>query len=422
MAARYEVKQLAGKYIITWPVNQGEFITAQVDRIKEHRDGRATARVKISAHLIGGRTELHQGQLNLTAVRSRRELATALASRLNREEINWDQVIEDLCREVTEREEETIAAFPLSLVEPAEPTFLAWPVILERLHTLWYGPGESGKTIVALYFALLVQNGLSFLEEPIQQKNVLYCDWEVDREEAERRISFLVRFLQGGTDIKIELPYYRRCILPLVEEASDIAQDIERCNAKLVIIDSAGPACGGDIQSSELAIQYFNALRKICAPTGAASVTLTHVTKGEQRDGKLVRFPIGSVYFREYPRMTWELRPQEKRSEEEINIGFFCQKVNFKKPAPFGLKLVFNENKILVSTTKVEDIITEELAVRQMIIEELKGGPLSAKELAERLGTTPSTIWVKLSKLKSQGKVTNLSWGKWALIAKEIVP
>jgi len=424
LAGRYRVEQVAGKYLIDWPLASGEAVTAHVDRVKQHKDGRVTARVKITAHLLNNRQmQLHQGQLNLVAVRSRRELANALASRLDREDINWDAIVEDMCREVTEREEQTAEAKQLGLVPASDPKFLVWPVILERLPVLWYGPGASGKTMIALYFALLVQNGLLFMDKPIAGKNVLYCDWEVDMEEAERRASFLARHLEEKTKQKIKLPFYRRCILPLVEEASDIAGDVIKNDIGLIIIDSAGPACGGDIQSAELAVQFFNALRKIYAPVNAATIILTHVTKGERRDGKQHRLPIGSIYFENLPRATWELRPQETVSDNEISIGIFCRKTNlFQKPHPFGLKLQFNEDKIAISVTQAEDIVTEEKALEETFCEIMSKGPVSAKELAEETGTTVNSVWVILNRLKKRGKVLNIARGKWALVAHNVVP
>lgn len=424
MGLRYKVEQFAGKYLITWPLSTdglGEAITAQVDRIKEHRDGRLTARVKISASLITGKEELHQGQLNLVAVRSRRELASALFSRLDREDINWDQIIEEMCREVTEREEKTSEAEQLALAEPSDPKFLVYPLILERLPVVWYGPGASGKTMFAFYFSLLVQNGLPFLDQPVPQTNVLYCDWEVDREEAERRVSFMARYLERTTGQRIELPFYRRCILPLSEEASEIAEDAARCNAGLIIIDSAGPACGGDIQSAELAVQFFNALRKIYAPINASVVVLTHVTKGERRDGRQQRLPIGSIYFENLPRATWELRPQEDDGDD-IAVGFFCRKANlFQKPKPLGLKLEFGGDEIAVSITRAEEVKTEEATLGEMILEALKAGPASAKEIALEIGVAPNVAWAILSRLKNRNRVVNVSRGRWALAADNVV-
>jgi hypothetical protein len=419
----YTLEQFAGKYVFTWPLGKGgpgETVHVQADRLRLHKDGRFTGRLKILVHLVGGRAELHQGQLNFAAVRSRRDLASALTARLDREDINWEQIIEDICREVTDREEQTVSAQPLMLVEASQPKFLVWPLILERLPVVWYGPGGSGKTMVGLYFSLLVQNGLAFSGKSVVPTNVLYCDWEVDREEAERRISFLARHIERTTGRKLTLPHYRRCVLPLFDEASDIAEDMVKCDIGFLVVDSAGPACGGDIQSAELAIMYFNSLRKICANVNAGSVSITHVTKAERREGQTHRLPIGSIYFENLPRATWELRIQETKSENEMTVGFFCRKSNLtRKPAPFALKFSFeNEQETSISLTTAEDIMTEDRANETMVLESLDLGALPVSEIAEKTDLASSHVRVILTRLKQRGKVINIERGKWGLLSQ----
>jgi len=111
----------------------------------------------------------------------------------------------------------------------------------------------------------------------------------------------------------LQYPLYRRCLGSILDETSEIAKTIAKHEIGLVIVDSAGPACGGDIMSAELAIQFFNALRKVTASTNAAVLILTHTTKADRREENQRRLPIGSVYFENLSRATWEIRPQEDR-------------------------------------------------------------------------------------------------------------
>ena len=409
-----------GKYIFDWLLNDKEFVIIQFERIKQHKDGRITARVNIIATLQKGEINLHQGQLNLVAVRSRKEIANTLKERLSHKGLSWDYLIEETCRRVIEEEEDTTEAERLIEAEAKEPEFLVYPCILARLPVLWYGPGAAGKTMLAMYFALLVQNGLYFKERRITQRNVLYLDWEVDRNEASRRIGYFSRYLREVYNRKIEMPFYRQCLLPLFSEASSIAEDVAKHNIGLVIIDSAGPACGGDIMSAELAIQYFNALRKICAPNGAASVTLTHVTKNERRDKEQGRMPIGSIYFENYPRATWEMRPQDiAHGEDKIAVGFFCRKINFKKPNEFGIEISFNETKAYPRMIHAEDVKSDDKILEEMILDELSGGIMTVKELVEATGSTTSTVQKTLSNAKKKGRVIRIKKGTYALAARD---
>lgn len=412
-----EVTRVAGKYTAQYTLNNNEIIGLQVDRIKTHRDGRVTGKINVKAKLQGGQADLYQGQLNLMSNRSRNDLAKTLTSRISRDDLNWDQFIEETCRKVLDHEDETTEASRLIITEPKDPEYLVYPCILERLPTLWYAQGGAGKTMIAMYFSFLVQNGLKFMGQDIKKQNVLYLDWEVDQEEAGRRISYFARNFMK--DNEIEMPFYRRCVLPIFDEASEIAEDVERNNIGLIVVDSAGPACGGDVGNLDMSVAFFNSIRKITAAKNCSSLILTHVTKMERRDSGKARLPIGAVYFENIPRITWELKQQDSDDEKEINLDFFCRKVNFKKPAPFGLKLHFNDITATVIPNEPEDSMSEEKGLEQTILDELTDGPKSPKQLAEAVGTSVGAARVKLSRLKKQGKVTSPERGKWALVAKK---
>jgi len=412
-----EIKRVAGKYNAVYRLNSNESIDIQVDRIRQHRDGRLTSKMDIRASLLQGRANLYQGQLNLMSTRSRNELVKTLNSRIQREDINWDQLMEEVCQKVLEGEDETTEASRLEIMDPKDPDYLVYPCILDRLPTLWYAQGGVGKTMMAMYFAFVVQNGLSFMGKKIEKKNVLYCDWEVDMAEAGRRISYFARNFQK--DQEIEMPYYRRCVLPIFDEASEIAEDVEKNDIGLIIVDSAGPAAGGDVGNLDLSVSFFNALRKITASGNVSSVTLTHVTKMERRDQGKARLPIGSVYFENIPRITWELRPQDTEDEKEMSIGFFCRKCNFKYPKPFGLNMHFNDITASVKLIDPEDIPSEEKGLEDAMLDEMAGGSKTPKELAEAVGSTVGSVRVKLTKLKKKGKVTSPERGKWGLASKK---
>ena len=417
---RLSMHKYPGKYIFNWLINDfGEFAVLQFDRIKQHKNGDIKARLHISAKTNNGEANLHQGQLNLVAPRSRKEISNLLKERLKREGLQWDYLIEETCRRVVDAEEDTTEAEQLSYSDAKEPEFVVYPCIVDRLPVVWYGPGAAGKTMLAMYFALLVQNGLPFMGQDIKQRNVLYLDWEVDKEEASRRASFFARYLEEQFQQEIQFPYYRQCLLPLFDEASSIAEDVSKNNVGLVFIDSAGPACGGDIMSAELAIQYFNSLRKICASKAAASVTLTHVTKSERRDAEQGRMPIGTIYFENYPRFTWEMKPQETPSEEKISVGFFCRKTNFRKPKSFGFEITFNETKAYPKPITPEDVKSDEKVLEEIILDELSTGPMHVKELSEATGTTISTIQKTVSQAQKKGKVTRIKKGTYALAYRD---
>jgi hypothetical protein len=369
----------------------------------------------------GEQLALHHGNLNLAAGRSRRELSRDLDARLALEAMVWDRVIEDSCRTILEREEEGSPAEYLSPAETLKVEHLLRPLLLDHLPVAWYAPGASGKSLLAMYAALVVHNGLPFQGEPTRRENVLYLDWEVTKQEADRRCTLLANGLQQTlVGAALRYPLYRRCLGSILDEASEIAKTIAKHDIGLVFVDSAGPACGGDIMSAELAIQFFNTLRKVTASTNAAVGILTHTTKADRREENQRRLPIGSVYFENLSRATWEIRPQETSDESVLQVGMFPRKQNMARPAPVGLRLSFEQNAIVVENVAPQDVLTEQGTTVSGILAELERGPLSISQLAEAVGTTPGAVRVALFKLKSRSKVVNESRGVWSLAPEEM--
>jgi alkylated DNA nucleotide flippase Atl1 len=419
-----KAEKLTGKHIITYNFNDAESVYIIFDQLKSHRDGRFNARVKAIRQLPDKEVNLYQGSLNLMAGRSRSQIAKTLKERMPKDDLDFERFVEEACRIVVEAEEDTQEAEQLLLdeSEATEPAYLVWPCILERLPVIWYGPGASGKTYFAMYFSLLVQNGLSFMGRSIEKRNVLFLDYEVDKKEALRRFGFIARHLKEISGKDIALPFYRKCLLPLSDDVSEIAIEMEKNEIGLVVIDSAGMATGGDIIKPETAIAFFNALRKVCDSSEAASVILTHVTKSERRQDGQKRLPIGNVYFENLSRIAWELRTQEA-DENDLAVGFFNRKTNFDKKNPkFGLKMVFNGSIAKVEAISAEDIESEEKTTEKMILDRLKEGPMKIKDIAEELDIVSGTVRVNLSRAKKRGKVTSLERGLWGLAAKDEEP
>lgn len=409
----YTVTVKAGRYTFQWP-ELG--IMAWVDQIKEHSDSRTTCRLKIMSATRG---QLHLGQFNLAAIRSRVDLAKALQRRhpLDEDTYPWDKVIEELCQEILTQEQRRPEIHVLEPTEIIDPEYLVYPLVMRRDITLWYGPGSAGKSLTAMYIALIVQNGLEFNGVPVEKMNVLYLDWETDRETAERRATLLARPL-GVPDP--ELPKYRKCVLPLIDDMADIAIDMIDHDIGFVIVDSGGPACAGDVQSPELTLRFFNALRRICHETGATPLVLTHVTKAERRHGGKW-LPIGCIYWENIPRITWELR-RDQQDEETLTIGLYNRKINDAFPhRPVGLRYIFADRGILVESVRVEDKYDEERTQEEMVLELLAGGAKTVKEVARYLEMNPTQARVILNRLKHKKKVTSFRkenqyfWGLLAL-------
>ncbi len=412
---KYEVKKRAGRYEIKFLHG----VTFVADRIRIHSDGRGTCRLRVFVEEIPGRKELYHGQFNFSGPKARSELVKHLEkAHPEPDALSWSKVVEILCREILSHEEsgEPIAELPFG--EITEPTYVLPPLIIEKNIVVWYAPGGSGKSLIAMYAAILIHNGLKELWPGLKKGNVLYLDWETDRETASRRARLLAWPLVDKLEKEIRLPYYRRCVLPLAEDVSDIATGVAEHNIKVVFVDSAGPACGGDIESAETALRFFSALRQIIAENDASAVVLTHVTKAERRNegGKL---PIGSIYFENIPRATWQLE-MLKSSEVEMLLGMFNRKANDSPPMlPMGFRVEFSDGSISVETTEVEDVGTEEKTQQEMISEFLKDGPRMLADIADYLGVSKSHACHVLRRMKQKGMVMQVARGMWGLVRKK---
>jgi len=121
---------------------------------------------------------------------------------------------------------------------------------------------------------------------------------------------------------------YRHCALPLAEDLNEIRRIVLEGDIKLIIVDSLGAACGGDMNSAEVATRFFSAIRQL----PVTPLLISHVSKEVEKE----KTPFGSVYFYNYARNVYQLRKHEE--EDEITLGLWHKKCNFtKKNPPYGV-------------------------------------------------------------------------------------
>lgn len=391
-------------------------IVFSFSKLKEKRDA-VKGRLSVVVRFPELSTEVFCADVNLASARTQKETARIIEERVgNRDEINFDRITKEAFTEALKHHETPVAAQKLEKENATtDIDYILYPTIPDRVTSLWYAPGASGKTLTAMYAALCVQNGVDMSGYEIPRRNVLYLDYETDQKTATARFSMLA----NKKGYFYDLPFYRRCYQRLLDDADNIAEDIERIDPGLLIIDSAGLAVGGDIASAETVIQLFNVLRRMQEINNCAILILTHITKAERRKDEKKRLPLGSVYFENLPRITYEII-QNESEHNRMSVSIIPRKVNFKRPESVGLRYEFEEDGISVFTTGAEDIATEDRVISNIILEELASGEKTAKELADSTGTSIQTVWVLLSKLKKKGKVYNPRRGVWALSFTEL--
>lgn len=166
--------------------------------------------------------------------------------------------------------------------EPGEQQYLVQSLIPEDSITILYGGAGQGTSIIAAAMALCVAAGVPFLDLNTRQGRVLYWDWELDPKPQAKRAFEVSRGL--GLEQPPDDFVYNR----MVDRVSSGLKDrIRAHDAKMVVINGLGAACGGDPEVARFIIPLFNTLR-------ALETTVLLVDHQSTADSR--KDPFGSVY------------------------------------------------------------------------------------------------------------------------------
>jgi hypothetical protein len=359
-------------------------------------------------------------RLNLLAPRSITTLANQLS---NLYPNDWHNILQASVTQVAEATMCPPEPEALNLTDNTAPTFLVDNFLLEQAPILWFAPGGSGKSFLALALAICIENGWDFFGD-CQPANALYLDWETDIREMNRRASLLVG---GLTEVyetskeKIRLPGYMRMDLPLVNAIDGLIETCYNHNIKFTIIDSVAPAQSADLNSPADTTKFFTAVRKLNT-AGITTLMVTHVSKGEKKDGNAKRTPFGSVFFENFPRLTWELRSEYDEQNKSFLFGIFCRKSNVGKLEPKGIRMTFLSSKVEMEYVDPEEteINDEKQTLSNLILALLEEKDMSVKEISDVLQANPGSVRTILNRLKNKGSVTVIPSGEWSLNREEV--
>lgn len=392
-----ELQVTGGIYRFHWPLLG---VTVLLERLREDSRHTVSADIKITTENEG---HIHMARLNLMATRSRHEIARHATDRdtLNRD---WVAIIEQTCAMAMEHYRTGEPTVNLGDVVPAsEPVYRLKPWIVEGEATIIYGEGGIGKSYLAGFMAASVdQNFHSDLYHPLVGK-VLYLDYETTADITARRFQSLTKgFGFGGKSNVV----YRFCHQSLPSDISEIQRIVSEQNIDLVVIDSAGPACGGDPESASSAINYFTALRSL----RKSSITIAHRSKSGTAG------PFGSVYWVNYPRMSYELKKSQDEESDLMHVALVHRKVNdgrLQKPLSFKIQWM-DQHVVTVTPEALESVpefATELPLADQVTIELRNQGAMTVRQIAEAIGKDHRTVSTIMSRNKNRfSKVGNDRW------------
>ena len=396
-------------YTFSW---QEHGITIRASQVKVHSsDGRVTGEITVEATNEAGHPIVvyPSTTFNFTGPRSRIDLSKVLLAKYPK--LPWGEMIDQLCFAVPERarQGETTSELWTSADIP-DLEYLLKPILIKGVPSMVFGEKAAGKSTLALYIYTCLtlpwtDNPLG-LEVPSRPVKTLLLDWELPGSIAQRN----AKYLQQGMGLPPFPLYHRRCRMPLAHDLEQVQRQIDGVGAEAVIIDSLARACGGDLNKTEPANAFFEALDQL--KTTALIIAQTSKDVESKR-----KTPYGNALFTYFARSIWELCKAETLGEDGIDLALFHRWSNLTKHFPaIGMRFNFNEHHTTVESQAVSvSDFAGKISTQQAILSELKRGALSAKELAERTGATENTVKVNLTRLKKKGRVSNPEEGMWGL-------
>jgi len=385
-----------------------EHLAAFVSYIHQHRDGRITGDIRITTTTPGMAPHLHESQFNFSSITMRTALQKRLENRF--EDIDWYAILEQVCSYTTDwiRVGEPVIEVRTT-DEIEEMQYLLYPILPLNLPTLFFGDGGVGKSHLGMLCGICVQ--LPFVDNPFSfvtqehMANVLYLDYEGEEMTFRRTL----KRLQQGLELPDLSLFYRYCSRPLADDAYALQEKVSETNAKFIVVDSVGVACGGDLNSAEIALRFFGALRQL----KTTSLLIHHTSK--DRDTR-TKTPFGSTYFSTQARSVWEIKKVQEPGEDKMELGIFHRKTNPSKLfPPIGISFRFEENRIIPHRQDIRTVaeFLQSLSTQTRIYELLKDGAMAIPDIANALDISEGAARVALTRLKEKGQIVKLdkNWG-----------
>jgi hypothetical protein len=271
--------------------------------------------------------------------------------------------------------------------------YLVHPLLLARQVNIIYGPGGTSKTTLGLMLAL--QAGV----------NTLWLDYELSQDEVE---DLLCRMKQG-MNVSDAMVGYIRCERALADDINEIQRVVHDRGIELIVIDSMGVALGQDPNDAGQVLRFFHAVRNIRATV----LIIDHTGKDRQKG------MIGSSYKYNCGRNIWETISAGS-GIGSVTVGIHHRKINSGAlQSPIGYQFSYTADSVTPESVAPRSIpeILSEMSLTDQIEAELDDGPLSSKELSDRLGARLNNVAVTLSRKKNL--FVQMGSGKWDLRTRD---
>lgn len=390
-------------------------IAIGVDQLHESRE-ELYGEVWVKSSLPDQPSHVHWGRLNLSSSTTRERLAATLRRRIN---LPWEKMLESVCTRTALEYRRGDPILDLStLDEPDTAKYLLPRLLPAGSTTIFFGDGDSCKSMLALCVAIAVKTGWHMPNVRVATETgpVLYLDWETCKEDQQER---LLAMRLGLMLDDVPQIYYRKQTRLLADDIAQLRVEVAKRHIKLVIIDSLGPAVGGGMRDEEKVIPAMNAINSL----GTTALCLAHITKADARNENSKATPLGSVFFNNLARCSWEVRRAEDSTDNSVSIGLYHRKSNRgpRQRDPLGYTFCFHndaegERTVAIELKPFEVAEDEDLAshapLHYRLMALLRTGSKSVDDLANKTNTKADTVGRTLQRMEQNGNVVCITGGK----------
>ena len=405
-----EIEVGPGVYTLRWTEYD---ISIVVDRLKENSSHEVHSEWVVRHKTLG---HLTRSRVSLLGPRSKADMVKELEASRAGGTVDWKGIVEETAGKVLEeyrRGEPVVILGDVTVNEALE--WRARPLILEGEATVLFGYSGLGKSWIGNFLSTYVQEGVMDNGLEVEPGQVLFLDYETSKNTAARRFSMIHAGLGIQSSSRV---LYRHCYQPLANEVSEVMKIVHGEGVQMVVVDSAGPACGGEPEQAGPALAYWNALRSL----KVSSFTIAHKSKVSNSQG-----PFGSVFWTNIPRSVYEISKSQATGAQTLNVALVHRNAN-DTPLQHakGFSLTFDEHAIYLSTTNLahdKDLIQvlsdSDPTLRYRMAEALSHGSLDVKELVDQTGIQETSLRSQFSRHKDW--FIKLSDNTYGLVAQDHV-
>jgi hypothetical protein len=344
--------------------------------------------------------------------------------------LNWERKVNDLALAVIQKyRPDEPAILVVSCPElTLAPDYVVEPILYRNLPNIIFGDYGSLKSLTAMVLAYIAQlplghNGLALKPGRETSTPTLWLDYEGQGENFTKQWTAIQRGfipslaqaarLQGHkAPDDLELPIlYKPMQMPLPDSIEVVKQEMLDNKIEMLVIDSLGPAAGGNLNDPEPAMRYHQALRTL----GGTSLTLAHNSKDPLSKTKSI---FGSVFFSNLARSIWECKADKEPQSKQVIVSLKQIKASLSElHLPLGFAFEFDDNTIAITKTNLDETnLAGEIPISTRIKNLLRRGPMTTKDIATALEANEDSVRVKLNLLVKK-EITVKQGDLWALRA-----